>query len=310
MTRRNKKSGLDQLLAAPWWVSAILALVAYSTSHWIIPSIWANNPITKAMGDGFKPVGTAVSIVLALIAVALFFRQQLKRVTSLNSADSKQSHFVAPTAAPWVTDPASAAQAWDSLVKESHSAPHTCRTTKWSIAILRQIEWKRIEELTAAYFRENGVRAETIRAGADGGVDVRLFAMNAPNPGAIVQCKAWNTQRVGVKPVRELLGVMVHEGIPKGYFLTTGGYTDEAIEFAKGKAIILITGEMFLEKILALSDEAQQRLLALATKGDYTTPTCPSCGIKMVRRTSSRGAFWGCSNYPGCRQKFSMKARA
>jgi len=35
-------------------------------------------------------------------------------------------------------------------------------------------------------------------------------------------------------------------------------------------------------------------------------PTCPKCGIPMVRRTATRGntpgrQFWGCANYPQCR---------
>lgn len=37
-----------------------------------------------------------------------------------------------------------------------------------------------------------------------------------------------------------------------------------------------------------------------------STPTCPQCGSRMVRRTARRGPragrqFWGCSRYPGCR---------
>jgi hypothetical protein len=36
------------------------------------------------------------------------------------------------------------------------------------------------------------------------------------------------------------------------------------------------------------------------------TPTCPKCGVPMVRRTARRGntpgrQFWGCPNYPQCR---------
>ena len=36
------------------------------------------------------------------------------------------------------------------------------------------------------------------------------------------------------------------------------------------------------------------------------TPTCPSCGSRMVRRTARKGRnrggqFWGCPRYPACR---------
>jgi len=85
---------------------------------------------------------------------------------------------------------------------------------------------------------------------------------------------------------------MAHEKVAKGIFVTTGEYTQEAIAFANENPITLITGEMLMKGILALPDDAKGRLLAVATEGDYTTPSCPSCGIKMIRRSSDRGAFW------------------
>ena len=40
-------------------------------------------------------------------------------------------------------------------------------------------------------------------------------------------------------------------------------------------------------------------------------PLCPKCGIPMVKRVAKQGdqagqAFWGCSNYPKCRQTASV----
>lgn len=40
---------------------------------------------------------------------------------------------------------------------------------------------------------------------------------------------------------------------------------------------------------------------------DRRTPTCPKCQVPMVQRKATRGrnagtAFWGCSNYPRCRE--------
>jgi len=40
--------------------------------------------------------------------------------------------------------------------------------------------------------------------------------------------------------------------------------------------------------------------------GVIEAPACPQCGSKMVLREARRGAragqaFWGCSQYPGCR---------
>lgn len=36
------------------------------------------------------------------------------------------------------------------------------------------------------------------------------------------------------------------------------------------------------------------------------TPICPKCGIPLVIRDGKRGQFYGCSNYPRCRQTVSI----
>ncbi|MEO7797420.1 MAG: topoisomerase DNA-binding C4 zinc finger domain-containing protein, partial [Opitutaceae bacterium] len=73
-------------------------------------------------------------------------------------------------------------------------------------------------------------------------------------------------------------------------------------------------GSEFLARISQLPPATQAELLTFATAGDYTTPTCPSCGTKMVLRTAKKGAnagdeFWGCRNYSrGCRRTFQIKS--
>ena len=37
-----------------------------------------------------------------------------------------------------------------------------------------------------------------------------------------------------------------------------------------------------------------------------SAPLCPKCGIPLVIRSSSRGKFYACSNYPKCRQKMRL----
>lgn len=38
--------------------------------------------------------------------------------------------------------------------------------------------------------------------------------------------------------------------------------------------------------------------------GDSPPIPCPNCHAPLVRRSGSRGDFWGCSNYPSCRKTF------
>jgi hypothetical protein len=42
-----------------------------------------------------------------------------------------------------------------------------------------------------------------------------------------------------------------------------------------------------------------------ATPPPTATPVCPKCSVPMVLRESARGPFYGCPNYPKCRQTAS-----
>jgi restriction system protein len=305
MARRKEESNIDLLLSAPWWVSALVAVAGLVALQWIIPAITTSNPMLKVLGLGFKPVGYLVGASFGLIAAVNFFRQRPShRVAPSDSAREYRPSPI-PTGTP-TTD--QVIKTWEDMMAAAprpEPKPES-KPTAWSLELLRRIEWKRFEELPAAFYREIGLRSETIRCGADGGIDAKLFKGDATEPTAIVQCKAWNCRSVGVKPVRELLGVMTHQHTAEGIFIATGDFTKEAIDFAKSNPIDLVSGSAFMDMIQKLPAEAQQRLLSVATESEFTTPSCPSCGIKRVWRESERGDFWGYRNYPRCKQIFHV----
>lgn len=179
----------------------------------------------------------------------------------------------------------------------------------WSEEVLHRMEWKRLEEVCCRYYKEKGIRAETTRLGADGGIDIRLYqdAADPERMTCVVQCKA-HAKPVGVKDVRELRGVMAHEKVEKGFFFAPAGFTEEALAFAEHNRIVALDARLFLAMIVRLPAAKRDALLEYATEGDWTTPTCPSCGTRMVARKSSRGPFWGCPDYPRCRGKLPMRA--
>ena len=158
-------------------------------------------------------------------------------------------------------------------------------TGRWSLELLRRLEWRRFEELCAAYYE--------VAEGAD-------------KPPSVVQCKPSSVYTVGIKSVRELRAAMAAAGVPQGVLVACGTFTSEAKEFSRGESIQLIDGGELLRKIGAPAPEQGQALLKLATAGDFSTPTCPACGIKMTARTSSTEGrkFWGCLNYPRCKRTF------
>jgi len=184
----------------------------------------------------------------------------------------------------------------------------------WSLELIKSLEWRYFEELCSEYYKEKGYETKLTRFGADGGVDINLYkeSYSLNKPYGIVQCKAWNTNKIGVKPIRELYGVMAAEQTPLGIFITSGAFTIEAKDFSKNKNLKLISGIELLNLIKVMPEKSKQKLLDKITKGDYLTPTCPSCGIKMVLRTSKKGQnigskFWGCKNFPRCRSTLLTK---
>jgi restriction system protein len=193
--------------------------------------------------------------------------------------------------------------------------PPGSRPTRWSAAVFDEIEWRRFEAVVERLFQQAGFKTKSQSHGADGGVDVWLFSQHRPDePASIVQCKHWAGQRVGVKVVRELRGVMASENVSRGQFATTSAFTDEAIEFARNNSINLLDGKRLLELIAQRSDAQQAELLAVALEGEYWRPTCASCGIKLARkepRSSGGKAFWGCPNFGArrCRTRMEIRGR-
>ncbi|HTO04103.1 MAG TPA: restriction endonuclease, partial [Opitutus sp.] len=158
--------------------------------------------------------------------------------------------------------------------------------------LLDRLEWKRVELIVALYFAETGARAECTCIGADGGVDVQLYRNGEQTPYCYVQCKAFGP-KVDVKLVRELLGVMSAAKITEGVFVTTGRYTKDALNFAAQNNIQAISGVGFVDRFNQLPFDARTRILSKVTEGDYTTPTCSQCDIKMVL-SSREPPQWRC----------------
>lgn len=100
--------------------------------------------------------------------------------------------------------------------------------------------WAELEEVVGAAYQRLGYQLVR-RGGAhpDGGVDLELRRADEK---VLVQCKYWKTWQVGVRPVRELWGVVASEGATRAIFVTTGGYSAAAREFAKDKAMELLDG--------------------------------------------------------------------
>lgn len=105
---------------------------------------------------------------------------------------------------------------------------------------LFKLQPEKFEHFAANYFKEKGFQTELTSYINDGGVDIILHDENGET--IYVQCKRFKSS-VSSPDMRNFLGTMVHNGINSGYFVTTGSYTQQAIEIASQNNIKLIDGD-------------------------------------------------------------------
>lgn len=181
---------------------------------------------------------------------------------------------------------------------------------RWSASVFAQIEWRRFEAVVEALFKQAGYRTQSQTHGADAGVDIWLYSPAVEGSVGVVQCKHWQGKPVGVKELREFLGVITAQRVQNGTYATSSRFTADALAFAGANGIRVLDGEGLLKMIGQRTPEQQAQLLAVAYEGEYWKPTCASCGIKLLERQSLQGGnrFWGCRNYPRCKSTLPMRS--
>lgn len=183
------------------------------------------------------------------------------------------------------------------------------RELAWGPKVWTQIEWRRFEAVCEALFAQVGFQTTAQPRSGDGGVNIWLRSRNAQGgPVAVVQCKHWQRKPVGVKELRELLEAMGSQQLKRGTFAASGRFSRDALQFAQDHGVNVLDGAALLALIARRKPDQQQLLLNVAYEGEYWRPTCANCGTKMVeRQVSQRGsAFWGCFDYPRCRNTLSI----
>lgn len=317
--RRRKKEGLvDVLMLLPWSVTIGFGVIAFVTLRWIVPAFFTGKPILESLAFVSRSMAWIALVVSGLCGLVTFVRSnEATGAAQPPRGDRSEPTFttgrVAQSASTNMTavlgrncNP-SAGEGGDehgaSWHEQGRAQPEF---SSWTLDALRSLEWKRFEMLCAQYYEAVGFKSDTLRCGADGGIDIKLYKIDPAKPLAVVQCKAWHSS-VGVKEIRELFGVMAHEKVGRGVFITTSTFTKEAQMFGAANPIQLLDGADFVQKLCELPQHSKDALLNTAFAGEYRTPSCASCGIKMVSRVGKGKSFWGCANFPRCRNTFSIK---
>ncbi|MBU6259781.1 MAG: restriction endonuclease [Burkholderiales bacterium] len=290
MARRKRTSAVEDLIdlvaMLPWWVGVVLALVSYLLFHSV-----ASQPALGPVQLGQLGAVVTHSIWLAVANVAQYLVPVFCLAGAGLSAMSRHKRKR-------LVDDVTRSKAGDALDGMS---------------------WREFEMLVGEAFRLQGYRVvETGGGGPDGGIDLVLTrpGKNGSSEKYLVQCKQWRAFKVGVDVVRELYGVMAAKGAAGGFVVTSGRFTDDAVQFATGRNMNLIDGP----KLHGLIRQAQAQVDLPAARPKSATsaptskpdaasasvPSCPLCSKPMARRLAKRGAnagaeFWGCTAYPACR---------
>ena len=275
---RKKESTFEALVLIvaffPWWVGVVLAVVSY-----LVLQPYVNLDIQQASAEA----GVAHSISAQMTKTLATLGQYVLPLLCLAGAGI--SFFNRKKR--------------EGLLAKSAGAAHA--------SVLNEPSWQEFEMLVGEVFRRKGFAVREIGGGgADGGVDLEI---SKDGMAYLVQCKQWKTQQVGVKPVRELAGLVATHAAAGGVFVSSGGYTEEAKAFAAKARIRLIDGDELhrMSKGISTAINWETRLSAEpATGGNADKVVCPKCGSMMVRRVARNGvnagkSFWGCSQFPRCR---------
>lgn len=177
-------------------------------------------------------------------------------------------------------------------------AEAVARPTVWTHAVFDLIEWRRFEALCEALLQHEGRITSSQAFGADGGIDIRLYSDASKSQlVGIVQCKNWTTKKIGEVQIREFLGLKTDHRVGTAIYFTSSMFMPATLDLAARHDIELVDGRDLLARIRAQIPEAQQRLLAVATEGEFWRPTCVQCGTKMTRRTNATNTnrFWACT---------------
>lgn len=317
MGRRKKEGLVEVLIQLPWHWNIVLGVMTFIVLRWIIPAFFSGNPILAGFAIASRGLAWMALVAFTLIGLIALVRglDAAAKTVPKGAVPNMLADFGrSPTSASRKLSPEwgrSASHAAYASAKEQAAAKQTppgadAEFSAWTTDALRALEWKRFELLCARYYEAVGFKSETLRCGADGGIDIKLYKIDPTKPLAIVQCKAWRSP-VGVKEIRELFGVMAHEKVGRGIFITTSTYTKDALAFGAANPIQLLDGASFIQKLQELPQHSRVTLFNAAFDGDYRTPTCASCGIKMVRREGKSKAFWGCMNFPRCTNMLEIK---
>jgi restriction system protein len=222
MARKKEPSLIEYLMAVPWWISAILAVISYLGLKFFVPFILRGSSglVSQAVAKTAPLFALILVLIFVFTGIMSLIVNFIKKEKKVANKDRREDLFERQTSLPDIS----------------------------------ALTWKEFEKFIGEAYRRQGYEVEERGgSGADEGIDLILRKKGEK---VLVQCKHWQAYQVGVNIVRELYGVVAAEGATKGIIVTTGYFTRDAENFAHGKPLLLIRGN----ELSRLVEEGQKPL--------------------------------------------------
>ncbi len=141
---------------------------------------------------------------------------------------------------------------------------------------LQNVDPMQFERIVHELFSRLGWRVTPTKCSGDGGIDGLL---QKGRELWVLQCKRYaDSNKVGSPVLRDLLGATVGEGASLGVLVTTSTFTDDALKWAEGKQLKLISGAELLKMLeQAFPSESQVPASWLTERKCEVTIKCPLC---------------------------------
>lgn len=104
-----------------------------------------------------------------------------------------------------------------------------------------QLTWQQFGQLIADAYRRQGYTViESPHAGPDDEVD---FVLKRNAETRLVRCREWDSDTVGKKAVRQMVGLVDNYPVSGGVIVTSGSFTRGAYSLALSKPVELVDGD-------------------------------------------------------------------
>lgn len=184
---------------------------------------------------------------------------------------------------------------------------------------LKELDDAEFKKLIAILFKQRGYTIVETEESNDS-VDITLKMNGAKT---FVQYKHWREYEIDIAELEKFDAVMEEESVREGIMITTGLFTQEALDYSHAKHLLLINGvdlSLMVNTMGESNEEDSDTKDSSHTQNGHTEesndspaeempelePLCPICSREMIKRTARKGknagnTFWGCSQFPNCR---------